>query len=74
MESERRARPLGRALSLANTGFHRELLTFSARAGSLAGLDVSTSLGDHRRTLLGVPVAGRPVLAENSIQLCLPFG
>jgi hypothetical protein len=47
-------------LSLAKIAFHRELLTLSARAGSRAGLHVSTSLGDRRRTLLGVSVAGRP--------------
>ena len=47
-------------LCLAKIAFYRELLTVSARTGSLAGLHVSTSLGDHRRTLLGVPVAGRP--------------
>ena len=38
----------------------RELLTFLARAGSLAGLHDSTSLGDHRCSVLGVPLAGRP--------------
>src|SRR6266508_4510727 len=47
-------------LSLAKIVLHRELLTFSARAGSLAGLHDSTSRGDHRRAFLGVPIAGRP--------------
>ena len=47
-------------LCLAKIAFCLELLTFLARAGSLAGLHDSNSLGDHRCSVLGVPVAGRP--------------
>src|SRR3972149_3832869 len=50
----------GYHLSLAKTAFHRDSLTCSAGAGSLAGLHDSTSLGDHRRAFLGVPLAERP--------------
>jgi len=41
-------------------GFHRELLTFPGKAASLAGLHDSTPLGDHRSTLIGLPVAAGP--------------
>src|SRR6266540_4380 len=51
-------------LWLAKIAFHPELLTFSVEAGSLAGLHDSTPLGDHHRTLLGVPVAAGPHARE----------
>jgi len=44
-------------LCFANIAFHRESLTFSVRAGGLAGLHDSTPPGIHRRTVLPVPVA-----------------
>ena len=49
---------------LAKIAFHPELLTFSVEAGSLAGLHDSTPLGDHRRTLLGVPLPAGPHARE----------
>ncbi len=51
-------------LWLAKIAFHPELLTFSVKADSLAGLHDSTPLGDHRRTLLGVPGAAGPHARE----------